>query len=194
MGLLARVTDRIAIATGMADPKGALPVPPVGFTDGTIALRQWRPSDGLDLAALCDDEQIHRFTSVPPVYPARDAAGNAAYAEAERLEGRGTHLAIVDKLDAVLYGAVDLTIPGPNRSVGRISFLLGAAHRGHGRATAAVRLLDGWALGTAGVGRLECLPQQDNAAAIAVAERAGFERDNAGAGAPDGRVRLRLRV
>ena len=192
---LARLTDRIAIATGMADPKGALPVPPVGFTDGTIALRPWRPSDGLDLAALCDDDEIRRFTSVPPAYPARDAAGNAAYAEAERLEGRGIHLAIIDTLDAVLYGAIDLTIPGANRSVG--PDLVPARRRPprprpRHRAPCACSTAGRWAPSASAA--WSACPQDDNAAAIAVAERAGFERDEAGGAVPDGRVRLRLRV
>lgn len=189
MSLAARLQDRLRATVGGGRRSVALPVPPVGFTDGTIALRPWRPSDGLDLSALSDDPEIHRFTSVPRDYPARDAAGNAAFAEEQRLEGRGVHLAITDAHDAVLLGAIDLTVPGPGLEVGRVSFLLAASARGAGHATRAVRLMDGWALGTVGVGRLELRPQRDNDAAIAVAERAGYSR---GADGDDGRVTFAL--
>jgi RimJ/RimL family protein N-acetyltransferase len=185
MGLATRLQERLRTAVGGGRPSTALPVPPVGFTDGTIALRPWRPSDGLDLAALCDDPEIHRRTAVPRDYPARDAAGNAAYAEEQRLEGRGVHLAITDAHDAVLLGAVDLTFPRSGREVGRVSFLLGASARGAGHATRAVRLLTDWATRTVGVLAVEVRPQGDNAPAIAVAERAGFVR---GADGDDGRV------
>lgn len=189
MSLVARLTDRIR--TTLDGDRGALPVPPVGFTDGTIALRPWRPSDGLDLSALSVDDAIRRFTAVPHHYPASDAAGNAAYAEAERLAGRGVHLAITDARDAVLLGAVDLVVPGPGRETGHVSFLLAAAARGQGHATRAVRLLEGWAVGTVGLRGLEIRPQADNAAAIAVAERAGFAPATSdGTPGADGRVVL----
>ncbi|WP_051470901.1 GNAT family N-acetyltransferase [Patulibacter minatonensis] len=185
MSLATRLQERLRSTLGGGAPGVALPVPPVGFTDGTVALRPWRPSDGLDLSALCDDPEIHRFTAVPRDYPAREAAGNAAFAEEQRLEGRGVHLAITDAHDAVLLGAIDLAVSGPDRDVGRVSFLLGAAARGEGHATRAVRLLEGWAFRTVGVGGLELRPQRENAAAIAVADRCGFVRGTDGG---DGRV------
>lgn len=193
MSLAARLSDRIR--STVDGRRGAvLPVPPVGFTDGTIALRAWRPSDGLHLASLCDDDEIRRRTSVPRDYRTHQAAGRAAFAEAERLAGRGVHLAVTDAHDAVLLGAVDLTVPGPGRDRARVSFLLGAAHRGQGYATRAVRLVDGWAFSVVGVQVLEVRPQADNAAAIAVAERAGFAPETSDPGpGPDGRLVLARR-
>lgn len=173
MRLATRLTERLR-TTVARRPSAALPVPPVGFTDGTIALRPWRPSDGLDLAALCDDDEIRRWTSVPRDYRTHVAAGRAAFAEAERREGRGTYLAITDAHDAVLLGTVDLVLPGPGPELGRVAFLLGADARGQGHATRAVTLLTGWAFSTVGVAHLEIRPQAGNAAAIAVATRAGF--------------------
>lgn len=190
MTLAQRLTERLRATVGAMRPSPALPVPPVGFTDGTIAVRPWRPSDALDLSALCADDEIRRWTSVPDDYLPQDAAGRAAFAENERLEGRGVHLAVTDAHDAVLLGAVDLTIPGGDRTQGRITFLLGTAARGEGHATRAVRLLEGWAVGTVGVETLEIRPQAHNGAAIAVAERAGFVLEGDAAGGPDGRIRL----
>ncbi|CAB4904950.1 unannotated protein [freshwater metagenome] len=193
MSLVARLSDRIRSTAG-GRRGAALPVPPVGFTDGTIALRQWRPSDGLHLASLCADDEIRRWTSVPHDYRTHQAAGRAAYAEAERLAGRGVHLAITDAHDAVLLGAVDLVVPGPARDRARVSFLLGAEHRGQGYATRAVRLLDAWAFGAVGVQVLELHPQEGNAAAIATAARAGFAAETSDPGpGPDGRLRLARR-
>ena len=188
MSLVARLTERVrtVVDGGRA---AALPVPPVGFTDGTIALRPWRPSDGLDLAALCDDEAIHRWTSVPRQYKAAEAAGNAAWAEEQRKEGRGVHLAITDARDAVLLGAVDLTIPGGDRTTGRVSFLLRAGSRGAGHATRAVRLLEPWAFRAVGVDVLEIRPQAGNEDAIGVARRAGFTAAP-GSDAPDAEGRV----
>jgi RimJ/RimL family protein N-acetyltransferase len=188
MSLVARLTERVrtVVDGGRA---AALPVPPVGFTDGTIALRPWRPSDGLDLAALCDDEAIRRWTSVPPQYKASDAAGNAAWAETQRREGRGVHLAITDARDAVLLGAADLTVAGADRRTARVSFLLRAGSRGAGHATRAVRLLDGWAFRTVGVDVLEIRPQAGNEEAIAVARRAGVNAAPGG-DAPDAEGRI----
>ena len=188
MSLASRITERVR-ATVDGDRARALPLPPVPLTDGTIALRSWRPSDGLRLAALCDDDEIRRWTAVPAESRTHEAAGRAAFAEDERREGRGSHLAITDAHDAVVHGAVDLVLPGPGRDEGRISFLLAADARGHGHATRAVELLAGWATATVGVSRLEIRPQAGNAAAIAVAERAGFVLADPAPG-PDGRVRL----
>jgi RimJ/RimL family protein N-acetyltransferase len=190
MSLAQRLQERIRTTVGGLRSSPALPVPPVGFTDGTVALRPWRPSDALDLSALCDDDEIRRWTSVPADYPARDAAGRAAFAEAERLEGRGVHLAITDAHDAVLLGAVDLAVPGADRTVARVSFLLGAQARGRGHATRAVRLLAGWAVETVGIETLEIRPQAGNGTAIAVAERAGFALRGGAEAGPDGRVLL----
>lgn len=174
MSLASRITERVRATVDGGRAARALPLPPVRFTDDTIALRSWRPSDGLRLAALCDDDEIRRWTSVPGVYRTHEAAGRAAFAEEERLEGRGTHLAITDVHDAVVHGAVDLVLPGPGRELGRISFLLAADARGRGVATRAVALLGDWATGTVGTDRLEIRPQADNAAAIGVAVRAGY--------------------
>jgi RimJ/RimL family protein N-acetyltransferase len=187
MSLVASITERIRTTVG-GRGSVALPVPPVGFTDGTIALRAWRPSDGLHLASLCDDDEIRRRTSVPRDYRTHEAAGRAAFAEAERLAGRGTHVAVTDAHDAVLLGAVALVVPGPGRDRAGITFLLGAEHRGHGHATRAVTLLSGWAFRAAGVSVLEIRPQADNAAAIAVAERAGFAVETTAGPGPDGRL------
>lgn len=187
MSLVTRLAERLRTSAGLPASR-ALPVPPVGFTDGTIALRPWRPSDGLDLATLCDDDEIRRWTSVPRDYRTHVAARRAAFAEEERLEGRGTYFAITDARDAVLLGAVDLIVPGPGRELGRIAFLLGADARGHGHATRAVELLAGWAFSTVGVGTLEIRPRADNAAAVAVATRTGFAMLERGPG-PDGRLR-----
>jgi RimJ/RimL family protein N-acetyltransferase len=160
----------------------ALPVPPVGFTDGTVALRPWRPSDGLALAELCDDDEIRRRTGVPEVYPAQEAAGRAAFGEAERLAGRGVYLAVVDARDAVLHGAIDLRTVDAEARTAELGYLLGAAHRGRGTMTRAVELLAGWAFGPVGVERLEVRIDADNAASLAVAERAGFVRADGPAG------------
>lgn len=187
MSLATRLTERLRTTVGLPSSH-ALPVPPVGFTDGTIALRLWRPSDGLDLATLCDDDEIRRRTSVPHDYRTHAAAGRAAFAEEERLAGRGVHLAITDAHDAVLLGAVDLVLPGPGRDLGRITFLLGADARGHGHATRAVGLVLDWASSTVGVTAVEIRPQADNDAAIAVGTRLGFAP--AGDTDPDGRVTL----
>jgi RimJ/RimL family protein N-acetyltransferase len=182
MGLLARwLRPR--------DAGGALPVPPVGFTDGTIALRPWRPSDGLALADLCDDDEIRRRTGVPDVYPAQEAAGRAAFAEAERRAGRGVYLAVVDARDAVLHGAIDLRIVDAEARTAEVGYLLGAAHRGRGTMTRAVELLAGWAFGPVGLERLEVRVEPDNAASLAVAERAGFMQAD-DAAAADGRLVL----
>jgi RimJ/RimL family protein N-acetyltransferase len=179
---------------GLATP-AELPVPPVGFSDGTIALRPWRPSDGLDLAALCDDDEIRRWTGVPVVYPAQEAAGRAAFAEAERRGGRGVYLAVTDAHDAVLLGAIDLRIPGDDRRVGELGYLLGAAHRGRGTMVRAVRLLTGWGFGTVGLERIEVRVHPDNAPSLAVAERAGFVRVDGPepTGTVDDRLVLQLR-
>jgi RimJ/RimL family protein N-acetyltransferase len=194
MSLAQRLTERIRTTVDGIRASPALPVPPVGFTDGTIALRPWRPSDALDLSTLCDDDEIRRWTSVPDDYLAQEAAGRAAFAEEERREGRGVHLAVTDAHDAVLLGAVDLTVPGGDRTLGRIAFLLGAAARGQGHATRAVRLVEGWAVGTVGAETVEIRPQAGNVAAIAVAERAGFVLEGDRAAGPDGRSRFGRRA
>lgn len=63
------------------------------------------------------------------------------------------------------------------RLIGEVGYWVGPAGRGRGVAPRAVRLLANWAFAEGGLARLELLIEPANTASLAVAERAGCERE-----------------
>ena len=74
-----------------------------------------------------------------------------------------------------ILGAIGLRDDGEER--GEFGYWVAAEARGRGVASAALRLLSGWAIGELGLARVQLVTHVDNPASQKVAERAGFRRE-----------------
>jgi len=121
-----------------ARPALALPDPPLADPAAGIALRPWRPTPG-DTAALAEAwAAAGRQPGEPPeAWIAGDAGRRAA--------GLALDLAVAVGESAV--GEVGLRNVDAGRRRAEIGWWIAPDQRGRGLATAAVRLLAGWALG-----------------------------------------------
>ena len=153
-----------------------LPFPAPPLQDDAVLLRPWTDDDAPAIAAICQDEEIQRWTGVPWPYGEKDAHDFLARAEQGRLRGEELQQALVDPAEGTLLGSFGLEVR-PHDHVGEIGYYLAPEARGRGLATRALRLMTGWALRDLGLQRIEVLADPDNLASQAVAERVGFRRE-----------------
>lgn len=154
-----------------------------GLTDGLVRLRPWRADDAPALAAAWADPEVRRFTAVPE---ATDGAAAARWiaGDAVRRERRLAVDFVVSPADSdEVLGEVGLGPFDTSRDAAVLGYWVAAPARGRGVATAAARLLAGWALDPAGLGLAALLATTDpaNPASEAVLRSVGFallaERD-----------------
>jgi RimJ/RimL family protein N-acetyltransferase len=140
------------------------------LSDGAVELRVIDTGDLDMIEQAARDPDIRRRwpreLSEPSEYLAR-------YENASR-EGRGAALAICD-VRGECFGLVTVELRDSGRA--EIGYWLLPEGRGQGRATRALRLVSGWALGQLGIARLELSTSPDNVASQRVAERSGFQRE-----------------
>jgi len=151
-----------------------------------VALRRWRPGDAAALAAAWADPEIGRHASVPAGPPAEAAARWIGGAGLRAATGVSVDLVVGPPDGDEVWGEVGvarlrLRVPTggagpPERVVWDTGWWAAAAHRRRGVATAAVRLLVGWAAGEAGLVPLVARIPPGHRASEAVAARAGFAR------------------
>jgi RimJ/RimL family protein N-acetyltransferase len=139
------------------------------------------------MASMGRDPEIVRWTPIPPDYDALQARARAVEAEREWRAGGPLFLVIVDAATDELLGSCDIRVPGDDRRVGEVGYVLLPGARGRGHATRAVRLLSAYATGELGMTRVQALTDPGNAASQRVLERAGFSaegllRDHRGPG------------
>ncbi|WP_084129934.1 GNAT family N-acetyltransferase [Demequina sp. NBRC 110055] len=91
-------------------------------------------------------------------------------------DGTKGYLALLSRDDGRLIGSVGLH-PAREEEIREIGYWLAPAHQGHGYVTEAVKALTRVAFEDSRVTRVEILTLPENAAAIAVAGRAGFRRE-----------------
>jgi RimJ/RimL family protein N-acetyltransferase len=149
------------------------PDPPLD--DGTVALRPVSITDIPDLVTACQDPDIARWTTVPSPYSEADAEAWLAGQEAGMASGHALALAIVSSAGGELLGAIEVGQRGDG--VGEIGYWVAPWARGRGVASAALRLLSGWAIGHLGLERLQLKADVRNEASQAVALRAGYLRE-----------------
>jgi ribosomal-protein-alanine N-acetyltransferase len=155
----------------------ALPLLDPPLSDGTVALRPWHERDALGLAVLCQDDAIVRWTNVPAGYTEQMARARIAEAESDRYAGRALILAVVDAATDDVLGACDLRLIPDDPDHAEVGYMLDARARGQGVMIRAVRLISQWAIKELGIERVQIFAHPENHASIAVAERAGFERE-----------------
>lgn len=166
-------------------PRPPLPLPQPPLGDGVVRLRPWRPADAPALVAAWSDRDVARWSPPPRSHALVDAR---RWIDATpRLRERGLALdlviAAVGPGDRVL-GEVGLSDVDDDRAI--IGYWVGAADRGRGHATRAVRLMSTWALRHLGLSEVTATVDPANRASLAVLRRAGFTAE-----APERWVRRR---
>jgi RimJ/RimL family protein N-acetyltransferase len=147
---------------------------------GPIRLRPPRHSDADAVVAACRDEVTQQtLGTIPADYSHADALEWIAAAEV-----RGGTWAIADQASDDFLGSIALTpLSSHAHSVG---YLVAPEARGRGVATAALRLLTGWAFNE-GTRRVELSHLTTNVASMRVAMAAGFNHEGVRRGGNIGR-------
>ena len=140
-----------------------------------MGLRPWARGDVNDLARICRDPEIPRYTKVPLDYTPEIAAyfveGSADRARA----GVALELAVVGREDGALLASVGLQRPEwEDGGSAEIGYWTAREARGRGVATRAVRLVAAYAQGPLGLARVEIATFVENEPSQRVALAAGF--------------------
>ncbi|MFD5519755.1 GNAT family N-acetyltransferase [Streptomyces sp. NPDC127066] len=138
-----------------------------------LHLREWSDDDVADLVALYDDPEIDRWTPVVSPFDTEAALAYLAAAEQKAAERRGVQLAITT--DGARPRGEILLFPGTadDRDV-ELAYGVGAAYRGRGLATRAVRLVVDFAHRHVGGRRVVLCIEDGNTASEGVAKATGF--------------------
>ena len=151
---------------------GRLPYP-ITLTGEGVSLREWRDEDLDDLVEMLDEPDIARWTPMPSPFDLEAGVAYLKRARQSRVTGQRIQLAIT--LDGgkpvgemMLFG-VDAGL-----REAELGYLVGAAHRRRGVASAALLLLSGYARSTLGLSRLLLRIDPANTASCAVARRCGY--------------------
>jgi RimJ/RimL family protein N-acetyltransferase len=148
------------------------------LVDGETALRAWRDSDLGGLVAACQDPEISRWTRVPYPYGPSDARAYLLSRHDAVHTGTGAPFAIVSAADRDhLLGSISLLRFSWPDARAEVGYWLGAASRGHGHASRAVRLITDWGFRSLGLERIDLMAATGNPASQRVAERCGFTRE-----------------
>lgn len=144
------------------------------LTDGDVVLRPWGDDDLAAIAEASRDPEITRWTRVRENNTVEHVRAFRADQAPWILSGH--YAAWVICTDGRPQGVIDLRLEleGGRASIG---YWLGAAARGGGVMTRAVRLVTAWGLRERSLARVEIRVATGNSASQRVAERAGFVRE-----------------
>jgi len=152
------------------------PQPPL--SDGIVSLRLWTLDDAPAIAAACDDVEIARWIhQLPSPYRESDAREYVVSTEAAWNDRLGAFFAVVDCASGDVIGSIALHVLDRELANVEVGYWTAAPARGRGLTTRALRLLSGWAVGEAGVERVQLRADVHNTASLRVAEKAGFTRE-----------------
>ena len=141
------------------------------LTDGTVTLRAHRADDADALVEQCSDPEMARWTRVPVPFGHADADAWIAGRAQDWAAGTG-ELTFVIETGGVLVGQVGLRPDGEGAA--EIGFGLGAAHRGQGVMSRAVRLAVAWAFASFDIQVVHWRAQVGNWTSRRVAWACGF--------------------
>jgi RimJ/RimL family protein N-acetyltransferase len=148
---------------------GHVPADPP-LTDGTVTLR---PSAADDLPAI--DALIHDLDVVRWVGPPEGDAEEVLALNERRWAAGSPTLSICDG-DGHCVGLIWINVREDDGPTGWVGYALLPRARGRGIATAAVRLICGWARRDLGISRLRLTTEPGNVRSRRVAERSGFRQ------------------
>ena len=151
---------------------GRLPYP-ITLTGEGVSLREWRDEDLDDLVEMLDEPDIARWTPMPSPFDLEAGVAYLKRARQSRVTGQRIQLAITldggRPVGEMLLFGVDAGL-----REAELGYLVGAAHRRRGVASAALLLLSGYARSTLGLSRLLLRIDPANTASCAVARRCGY--------------------
>ncbi|MEU8199671.1 GNAT family N-acetyltransferase [Streptosporangium sp. NPDC049046] len=143
-----------------------------------VVLREWEDGDLTAMVKLFDDPQVAYWTPLVSPFDFEAARAYLERARQRRASGERIQLAItVDGGEPA--GEVLLMMSGLGLDVAEIGYSLGAAYRGRGLASEAVRVMTEFARRTVRVSRLLLEIEDANAASVAVARAAGYHLTDA---------------
>ncbi len=163
---------------GLARP---LPLPDPELGEGDLLLRPWALPDAPELVRAWAEDEVARWTGVPP-RPDLATATRWIGGDADR-RARGLSLDLAVVLDGVIAGEVGLAGFDPGRRTAEIGWWVGPDHRRAGLATGAARLLAAWAVEELCIDVVLARCAAANPASGRVARSAGFDLLDRGDGA-----------
>lgn len=150
-----------------------IPLPDPELADGDLVLRPWSRPDAAALVQGWADDEVARWTGVPP-RPDLATATRWIAGDVDR-RARGLSLDLALDLDGETAGEVGLAGFDAARRTAEIGWWVGPAHRGVGLATRAARLLAGWAVEELCIDVVLARCAAANPGSGRVADRAGFD-------------------
>jgi RimJ/RimL family protein N-acetyltransferase len=148
--------------------------PPPTLTDGVVFLRELREDDRAAVLETMRDPLVARWLNMPQRPRDSDFDSLLRLVREGRATGDRIDYTVTETGSDVALGAVIAS--RRQRENYEVAYLAGAAGRGRGVMSRAVRLLCGYLL-DAGVGRLEIRTHPDNEPSQRLAERCGFSRE-----------------
>lgn len=153
------------------------PDPPL--SDDRVSLHPWREGDASALVAELNEPDIAAFLDrIPQPYTLEDARWYIDWTTQGWREGSASTFAVRLVGADEPIGSIGVRWSDQEEGVAEVGYWVAARARGHGVATAALRLIAGWAFGTVpSLARLQLRADVRNAASNRVAEKAGFTRE-----------------
>ena len=151
---------------------GRLPYP-IALTGDGLSLREWRDEDLADLVDLLDEPDIARWTPMPSPFDLEAGVAYLKRSRQSRANGQRIQLAITLPDDRPVGEVLLFGVDAGLREA-ELGYLVGAAHRRRGLASAALSLMSGYARSTLGLNRLLLRIDPANVASCAVARRCGY--------------------
>lgn len=142
----------------------------IELTGEGLVLRDWTEADLAAMPDLFDHADVAHWT--PIVSPFDEKAARTRLDRARQLREEGSTILLAITVDGgAPLGEVMLRRAPEGTELG---YAVGPAHRGHGLAARAVRLMAGYAFEELGADQVILELEADNAASVGVATRAGF--------------------
>ena len=148
--------------------------PPPTLSDGVVVLRELREDDRPAVLRTMRDPLVARWLNMPPRPADRDFDALLRLVRQGRTSGDRIDYTVTENGGDVAIGAVIAS--RRHRDNYEVAYLAGAAGRGRGLMSRAVRLLCGYLL-DAGVGRLELRTHPENEPSQRLARRCGFRKE-----------------
>ncbi len=157
-------------------PEEQLPYPDPPLSDGRIAMRRWQEADVECIQLASTDPEIPRGTTVPSAFTTAEGLAFIHRQWSRVQNGEGVTQAVVEAHSGRAIGLMWVALR-PQPHVGGLGYWIVPSERGHGVATAAVRLITPWALDALSLRRLEAWVQPQNLASQRVLHNAGFQQE-----------------
>ena len=153
-----------------------VPLPRPVLADEAIRLVPLRAAHAPGVAALIEDQDVRTYTRIPSEPPAGYESTWIERYEEGWSDGSRAGFAI-ESHDGEFLGLGLFVHLERDGQQGEIGYVVGAAARGRGVATRALRLLTDWGFSELGLVRIELWIDVENAGSQRVAERAGYTRE-----------------